>query len=50
MTNDAAQRQQRQQEADVNRVMGTLPRTLAHTIRDALRQAWIAGYEFKERT
>jgi len=30
---------------DVTRIIGTMPRAIAHSMRDVLEKAWLAGYE-----
>jgi len=32
----------------VQKLVGQLPRTLAHSLKDALLKAWEAGYEYRK--
>jgi len=34
------------QERDVARLVGGMPRQIAHSLRDSLRAAWSAGYRY----
>ena len=34
------------QERYVSRLVGNMPRQIAHVLRDALRAAWQAGYRY----
>ncbi len=47
--NPAEQKKTRDREAAVLRIVGLMPRQIAHTLKDALRMAWNEGNEYAKR-